>query len=44
MDAWTYYRLCNEAARLGIPMSLDDPRSPRTVAGLAEAVKRAKVA
>jgi len=36
-----YYRLCERAARLGIPVSLDDPRSPRTVAEL-EAQVRAK--
>lgn len=33
-----YYRLCTEARKLGIPTSLDDPRSPRTVAGLRDAV------
>ena len=26
-----YYRLCDEARALGIPTSLDDPRSPKTV-------------
>jgi hypothetical protein len=36
-----YYRLCAEADRLGIPTSLDDPRSPRTVAGLRAAVDAA---
>jgi len=36
-----YYRLCDRAARLGIPVSLDDPRSPRTVAEV-EAQVRAK--
>lgn len=37
-----YYRLCDEARSLGIPTSLDDPRSPRTVAGLQAAVDAAK--
>lgn len=37
-----YYRLCDEAARLGIPVSLDDPRSPKTVQGLRDAVESAK--
>jgi hypothetical protein len=37
-----YYRLCSEAERLGVPTSLDDPRSPRTVAGLRRAVEAAR--
>ena len=37
-DPRAYYRLCKEAEALGIPISLDDPRSPRTVDGLREAV------
>src|SRR3990172_5535382 len=36
-----YYRLCDEARALGIPTSLDDPRSPRTVDELRGAVARA---
>ena len=36
-----YYRLCERAARLGIPVSLDDPRSVRTVAQLETQVRRA---
>lgn len=38
-DARDYYRLCNEAAALGIPVSLDDPATPQTVEGLREAVR-----
>jgi hypothetical protein len=37
-----YYRLCDEASAHGIPTSLDDPRSPRTVKGLREAVAAAR--
>lgn len=37
-QARAYFRLCDEARALGVPTSLDDPRSPRTVAGLREAV------
>jgi hypothetical protein len=37
-----YYALCDEADRLGIPTSLDDPRSPRTVARLRAAVDEIK--
>lgn len=37
-----YYRLCDEARSLGIPTSLDDPRTPQTVAGLAATVAAAK--
>ena len=37
-----YYRLCDEARALGIPTSLDDPRSPKTVDELRGAVARAK--
>jgi len=33
-----YYALCERARALGIPTSLDDPRSPRTIDGLREAV------
>lgn len=33
-----YYALCTKAARLGIPVSLDDPRTPKTVEALKEAV------
>lgn len=29
-----YYALCDKARELGIPTSLDNPRSPRTVSGL----------
>ena len=37
-----YYRLCAEAHTLGIPTSLDDPKSPRTVAGLKAAIAKAQ--
>lgn len=37
-----YYRLCDEARALGIPTSLDDPRTPRTVADLQAAIDGAK--
>jgi hypothetical protein len=45
-DPWTneylkaraYRELCERAAALGIPTSLDDPASPRTVAALERAV------
>ena len=40
-EASAYYALCEEACRLGIPTSLDDPRSPRTVEGLRQAIDRA---
>lgn len=36
-----YYALLAEARRLSIPTSLDDPRSPRTIAALRKAVERA---
>lgn len=42
-EAQAYYRLCAEAEALGIPVSLDDPRSPQTVQGLREAVEAEKV-
>lgn len=41
-EARAYYRLCDEARALGIPTSLDDPRSPRTVAELRAAVEAAR--
>lgn len=37
-----YAALCDEARKLGVPTSLDDPRSPRTVEGLRAAVEVAK--
>lgn len=37
-EARAYYHLCDEARALGIPTSLDDPRSPKTVAALSAAV------
>jgi hypothetical protein len=37
-----YLRLVDEARALGIPTSLDDPRSPKTVDELRGAVARAK--
>ncbi len=41
-DARRYYELCEQARQLGVPTSLDDPRSPRTVAGLRAAVAKAR--
>ena len=38
MTAVEYWNLCKQAMSLGIPTSLDDPRSPKTVAGLQAAV------
>lgn len=37
-EARAYYALCDKARKLGIPTSLDDPRTPKTVAALEEAV------
>jgi len=37
-EARDYYRLCDEARSLGIPVSLDDPDSPKTVEQLREAI------
>jgi hypothetical protein len=34
-----YMALCDRARELGIPTSLDDPRSPKTVAALKAAVR-----
>ena len=41
-EAQAYYRLCAEADSLGIPVSLDDPRTPQTVQALREAVEVAR--
>ncbi len=35
-----YYLLCDKARKQGIPTSLDDPRSPKTVQALRAAVSR----
>lgn len=37
-----YLELCNEGERLGVPVSLEDQGSPRTVSGLREAIEQAK--
>lgn len=37
-EAEGYYRLCEQAEALGIPTSIDDPDSPKTVEELREAV------
>jgi len=37
-EARAYYALCDKAHALGVPTSLDDPRSPKTVAALEKAV------
>jgi len=36
-QAQDYYRLCDKAAARGVPVALDDPRSPKTVAALRRA-------
>ena len=36
-----YYALLNKAHTLGIPVSLDDPASPRTIAGIKTAIAKA---
>jgi len=36
-QAQDYYRLCDKAAARGVPVALDDPRSPKTVADLRRA-------
>lgn len=41
-EAQAYYRLCAEAEALGNPVSLDDPRSPKTIQGLRDAVEAAR--
>lgn len=33
-----YAALCDKARQLGVPVSLDNPNSPKTVAGLKQAV------
>lgn len=43
-EAATYYALCDRADALGIPTSLDDPRSPRTVTSLMAHVAAAELA
>lgn len=40
-EARDYQRLCDEAQALGIPTSLDDPRSPKTVQGLRDEINNA---
>lgn len=40
-EAREYYRLVSLAARHGVPVSLDDPDSPRTVAALRAATAAA---
>lgn len=41
-EARAYYALVERAQRAGVPTSLDDPRSARTVEGLRRAVERAE--
>lgn len=41
-EAQAYYRLCREAQSLRVPVSLDDPRSPKTVKALREAISAAR--
>ena len=42
-EARNYYALCDKAKALGIPVSLDDPNSPSTVAELEAAVAAASL-
>ncbi len=37
-EAREYYNLCEQASALGIPVSLDNPASPKTVQGLRDAI------
>ncbi len=37
-EASEYYALCKQASDVGVPVSLDDPDSPKTVQGLRDAV------
>ena len=41
-EAVAYYALCDAARKQGIPVSLDDPRSPNTVDALRQAVAASK--
>lgn len=34
-----YYALIDEARKLGVPTSLDDPRTPKTVAATVAAIR-----
>lgn len=40
-EARDYYALVEAARKAGVPTSLDDPRSPTTVAGLRAAIREA---
>ncbi len=42
-EARDYYALCAEAEALGIPVSLDNPRTPTTHAALLGAVIAARI-
>lgn len=41
-EATSYYALCDRAAALGVPVSLDDHRAARTTRGLRRAVRQAE--
>lgn len=41
-EAVAYYKLCDRASALGLPVSLDNPESPTTVRGLRRSVRRAE--
>lgn len=41
-EAHEHYDLCQRAERIGVPTSLDDPRSPTTVTALRDAVVAAE--
>ncbi len=37
-----HQQLCDQARALGMPTSLEDPRSPRTITGLRDAILKAQ--
>ena len=41
-EAEDYFRLCDKARELGIPTSLDDPKSPKTVEALRAEIENAE--
>lgn len=43
-EARDYYRLVRQADSLGIPTSLDDPTSPKTVQALRDAIRGEEMA
>lgn len=41
-EAVAYYELCERARTAGVPVSLDDSRTPQTIAALRERVDQAE--